>query len=75
MDRVILIMFAALSLFVGYVYLFKPDLAIKWDNSQRHFRGVERKSQDEAWRRRARHRGVSAFILAVFLLAIASGVL
>ncbi len=75
MDRVILILFALLSLFIGYVYLFRPELAYKWDNSQRHFRGVERSAQDAKWESRARRRGISAIILGIFLLAIVTGVI
>jgi len=75
MDRVILGVFALLSFYVSYVYLFNHEQAYKWDNSQRHFRGVERGAQDSAWEARARRRGVSALLLGLFLLAIVTGVI
>jgi hypothetical protein len=75
MAQVILALFALLSLYIGYVYLFNHEQALKWDNSQRLFRGASNTVQDEAWYRRARRRGISAILLGVFLLAIVAGVL
>jgi hypothetical protein len=75
MDRVFLGVFALLSFYVGFVYLFNQAQALRWDNSQRQLRGLSEVRQDATWEARARRRGISAFFLGAFLLAIVLGVL
>jgi hypothetical protein len=73
MDRVLLSLFALLSFYIGYAYLFNHDLAARWETSRRRTLGQDDLVRDSKWEARARFRGISAIVLGLFLLAVATG--
>lgn len=75
MDRAFLVVFALLCFFIGFVYLFRPALAMKWDNSRRRVLGQDDVRQNEAWEARARRRGIMSIVVGILFLAIAVGVI
>ena len=75
MDRMILSLFALLSFYIGFVYLFRRDLAARWDSSRKRALGRADVVRDKAWEAGATRRGASALVVGVLLLAIVTGVL
>ena len=75
MANVILGLFALLCFFIGYVYLFNPTLAVKWDNSRRQMLGQGSVRQNQAWKAQAKRRGIMSIIVGILFLAIAAGVI
>ncbi len=75
MDQLLLGLLALVSFYIGYVYLFRHDLAHRWDASRRKVLNQTDVIRNATWEARARRRGISAIVVGVLLLAIAAGIL
>ena len=75
MGNIILGILAVLSFYIGWVYLFKHDLAEKWDSNRRRALGQSNLVRNAAWEVRATRRGISAIIVGILLIAMMTGVI
>jgi hypothetical protein len=75
MGNALLGLLAVLCFYIGVVYLFKRDLAARWDASRRRALSQSDLLRDARWEASATRRGVFAIIAGVILLAIMTGVL
>lgn len=75
MGNVLLGLLALLSFYIGFVYLFKPELAARWDGARLKMLGNRTLERNERWESRAKRRGISAIIVGLLLLGLMTGVI